>query len=168
MMNRRDSLKHLAIVMGVTIAPATIISVFNSCKTTKTTKTFDFLSKEEQLIVNQLLLFLFPSTIFSETIVLEMPFFIDQMLYHTEINQSKNQFNIGSQVFCKEFQSSFKHSVFKGKYNEFETIFLKYFSNTSSNNIKLNKNKDIAIFLTKSRQLAVFGYGTSKLFSELS
>ncbi len=80
-MDRRKALKNMGLAMGYTVATPTLISLMQACKTEKVLEwTPDFFSKDQGMVLNQLVDIILPQTDTPSASEMQVHLFIDRFM----------------------------------------------------------------------------------------
>jgi len=176
-MNRRDSIKGIAMSLGYVVAAPAVISVLESC--TKKDKTWQavYFSEKEQHVVTYLVDIILPSTETPGGLDLNLPQFIDMMSQDMFSAEEKSVFKEGSEIFASRFNEKFGKDISGSNQKEVAELFAVYFDLTPEEQGKIQfmqskpidevsaeemDNYKMYKFLLNIRSLALLGYFTSE------
>jgi len=176
-MNRRDTIKGLALSFGYVVAAPTVLSALESCTTTNETWPAVYFSKEEQHFVTHLVDIILPATDTPGGLDVNLPQFIDMMSQDIFPPEEKNMFKEGSEIFSIRFKEKFGNDISASSRDEIAELFAVYFDLDTKEQgiIRALQSKPIEEvpaeeldnykmykFLFNIRSLALFGYFTSE------
>ena len=176
-MNRRDTIKGLALSFGYVVAAPTVLSALESCTTTNETWTAVYFSKEEQHFVTHLVDIILPSTETPGGLDVNLPQFIDMMSQDIFPPEEKDIFKEGSEIFSIRFKEKFGKDISASSRDEIAELFAVYFDLEAEEQGKVRylqskpieevpaeevDNYKMYKFLFNIRSLALFGYFTSE------
>lgn len=176
-MNRRDTIKGLALSFGYVVAAPTVLSALESCTTTNETWPAVYFSKEEQHFVTHLVDIILPSTETPGGLDVNLPQFIDMMSQDIFPQEEQNMFKEGSEIFSVRFKEKFGKDISVSSRDEIAELFAVYFDLEAEQQGKVRNLQSKSIeevpaeeldnykmykFLFNIRSLALFGYFTSE------
>lgn len=178
-MNRRDTIKGLALSFGYVVAAPTVLSALESCTTGTTNETWPavYFSKDEQHYVTHLVDIILPSTDTPGGLDVNLPQFIDMMSQDVFPLEEKNMFKEGSEIFSVRFKEKFDKDISVSNRDEIAELFAIYFDIKAEEQAKVGNlqskpiedipseeldNYKMYKFLLNVRSLALFGYFTSE------
>ena len=176
-MNRRDTIKGLALSFGYVVAAPTVLSALESCTTTNETWPAVYFSKEEQHVVTHLVDIILPATETPGGLDVNLPQFIDMMSQDMFLPEEKDMFKEGSEIFSVRFKEKFGKDISVSSRDEIAELFAVYFDLEVEEQGKVRSlqskpieevpteeldNYKMYKFLFNIRSLALFGYFTSE------
>lgn len=180
-MDRRSALKNLTMSLGYAVATPTIMSILSSCTEQTVLWKTQFLTKEEQKSVTELVDIIIPTSDVVGALDVNVPQFLDLMYKDIETETNQKLFRNGAAIFADKFQEKFGVSVLNGKKKEFEALLTEYFelSEEETKHVlwfqktpmhKVSREKmesyNVYKFLLSVRYYAIFGYCTSEKVGE--
>lgn len=176
-MNRRESIKGLAMSLGYVVAAPTVVSILESCAKKNETWPAVFLNEKEQHFITDLVDIILPVTDTPGGLDVNLPQFIDMMANDVLTADEQQIFKEGSDIFSKRFKTQFGKDIGDSDKNETAKLFGSYFDvskekkegilKVQSANFAevLEKDKEdfkIYKFLLSIRSLSLLGYFTSE------
>ena len=176
-MNRRDTIKGLALSFGYVVAAPTVLSALESCTTTNETWPAVYFSKEEQHVVTHLVDIILPATETPGGLDVNLPQFIDMMSQDMFLPEEKDMFKEGSEIFSVRFKEKFGKNINVSSRDEIAELFAVYFDLDTKEQEMVRSlqskpieevpaeeldNYKMYKFLFNIRSLALFGYFTSE------
>jgi len=176
-MNRRDTIKGLALSFGYVVAAPTVLSALESCTTTNETWPAVYFSKEEQHVVTHLVDIILPATETPGGLDVNLPQFIDMMSQDIFPPEEKDMFKEGSEIFSVRFKEKFGKNINVSSRDEIAELFAVYFDLDTKEQEMVRSlqskpieevpaeeldNYKMYKFLFNIRSLALFGYFTSE------
>ena len=176
-MNRRDTIKGLALSFGYVVAAPTVLSALESCTTTNETWPAVYFSKEEQHVVTHLVDIILPATETPGGLDVNLPQFIDMMSQDIFPPEEKDMFKEGSEIFSVRFKEKFGKDISVSSRDEIAELFAVYFDLDTKEQEMVRSlqskpieevtaeeldNYKMYKFLFNIRSLALFGYFTSE------
>ena len=176
-MNRRDTIKGLALSFGYVVAAPTVLSALESCTTTNETWPAVYFSKEEQHVVTHLVDIILPATETPGGLDVNLPQFIDMMSQDMFLSEEKDMFKEGSEIFSVRFKEKFGKDISVSSRDEIAELFAVYFDLDTKEQEMVRSlqskpieevpaeeldNYKMYKFLFNIRSLALFGYFTSE------
>ena len=176
-MNRRDTIKGLALSFGYVVAAPTVLSALESCTTTNETWPAVYFSKEEQHVVTHLVDIILPATETPGGLDVNLPQFIDMMSQDIFPPEEKDMFKEGSEIFSVRFKEKFGKNISVSSRDEIAELFAVYFDLDTKEQEMVRSlqskpieevpaeeldNYKMYKFLFNIRSLALFGYFTSE------
>ena len=176
-MNRRDTIKGLALSFGYVVAAPTVLSALESCTTTNETWPAVYFSKEEQHVVTHLVDIILPATETPGGLDVNLPQFIDMMSQDMFLPEEKDMFKEGSEIFSVRFKEKFRKNINVSSRDEIAELFAVYFDLDTKEQEMVRSlqskpieevpaeeldNYKMYKFLFNIRSLALFGYFTSE------
>lgn len=176
-MNRRDTIKGIALSLGYALAAPSVMSVLESCTTKNKNWSAVYFSSEEQHFVTYLVDIILPSTETPGGLDVNLPQFIDMMSKDMFGPEEKAIFKEGSEIFANRFSEKFGKSISTSNKKEVADLIAIYFdlSTEEKEKIQLMQSKPIEEisskeinnykmykFLLNIRNLSLLGYFTSE------
>lgn len=181
-MDRRTALKNMALSFGFAVSGASIINLFNSCSTDKSTLTSEFFTLSEVYSIEMLIDLILPTTSTVGGKDLNVSQFIDKMCQHVLDNQQQKGMRSGAEEFSKRFEKITAKAPTDGNPDNYKQILTIYFdiseaqeqavfellaSDFTTLSKHLKPDYHLYLFLTTVRELSVLGYFTSQTIMEL-
>lgn len=176
-MNRRESIKGLAMSFGYVVAAPTVVSVLESCTTKSEIWPAVFLNMKEQHFVTHLVDIIIPATDTPGGLDVNLPQFIDMMSNDLFESDEKEIFKEGSEIFAARFKKKFGKDIDASNRDEVAELFANYFDVSKEKKDEIQKAQSMAIdeitdqeiddykmykFLLNIRSLSLLGYFTSE------
>jgi hypothetical protein len=176
-MNRRETIKGLALSFGYVVAAPTVVSVLESCSARSETWPAIYFDKKEQHFVTHLVDIILPATDTPGGLDVNLPQFIDMMSHDMFRPEEKNIFKEGSEIFANRFKEKFGNNIGESGKDEIAELFASYFDLEPEEQNKVGylqskpieevpmeevDNYKMYKFLFNIRSLALFGYFTSE------
>ena len=176
-MNRRDTIKGLALSFGYVVAAPTVMGVLESCTSKNKNWSAVYFSEKEQHFVAYLVDIILPSSKTPGGLDVNLPQFIDMMSQDMFQPDEKRMFKEGSEVFANRFSDQFAKDISLSNKNEITELFAEYFDLPREEQEKIQRMQSKSIedvaaeemddykmykFLFNIRSLALLGYFTSE------
>ena len=180
-MDRRKALKNMSLTFGYAVATPTILSILQSCKTDATvTWTPQFFTEEQGYMVTQLADIILPVTDIAGALDVNVPQFMDKMLYDIAPEKEKYTIQEGAKAFAVEFKNVYSKNAMEGSKKEYQKLLETYFNisedkkdaifemmdNESSLSEEQLNTVLIYKFLIATRRYTLWGYYTSERVGE--
>lgn len=179
-MDRRTALRNMTMTLGYAVATPTALNILQSCKSDVTTWVPLFFTETQGYMIIKLSDIILPKTDIAGALDVNVPEFMDKMLYEIAPEKEKNTIKEGANVFANEFQNTYDKNAIKGTTREYEKLLEKYFNISEeerkdvfamqkekkpTSNVELNKYLFYK-FLLATRKYTLYGYYTSEHVGE--
>ena len=176
-MNRRDTIKGIALSLGYVVAAPTVMGVLESCTSKSKTWSAVYFTEKEQHFVTYLVDIILPSTDTPGGLDVNLPQFVDMMSQDMFSADEKNVFKEGSEIFASRFSEKFGKDISVSNKKEVAELFAVYFDLPPKEQGKIQfmqsqpidqitaeekDNYKMYKFLLNIRSLSLLGYFTSE------
>ena len=176
-MNRRDTIKGIALSLGYVVAAPTVMGVLESCTSKSKTWSAVYFTEKEQHFVTYLVDIILPSTDTPGGLDVNLPQFVDMMSQDMFSADEKNVFKEGGEIFASRFSEKFGKDISVSNKKEVAELFAVYFDLPPKEQGKIQfmqsqpidqitaeekDNYKMYKFLLNIRSLSLLGYFTSE------
>jgi len=165
-MNRREVLKGLSLSLGYIVATPTVLNLLQSCKTDVAIWTPVFLTKEEGVVIKNLIDLILPETFATPgALEVNVPEFIDVFAAKASSEEDQKKFKEGLSAILKALQQP----TSKLKTEDYDALLAKYLKASKEEREILKASKEDSLVLKALeglRSSSVWAYKTSQKIGE--
>jgi len=176
-MNRRESIKSLALSFGYAVSAPAVISMLKSCTGKENSWSPVYFSAEEQHVVTHLVDIILPVTDTPGGLDVNVPQFIDLMCRDMFEAEEKSVLKEGSALFSAKYNTQYGKEIAMSTKDEIARLFGSFFDIDAKEQGKIQfaqskKIEELVVeerepymiykFLLNIRSLSLFGYFTSE------